>query len=57
MKYRPVDLEGVVTYPLSERINKVIMTQHRAGPVWAGMTVVELMAMGAHVSNVACSRC
>ncbi len=44
MNYKPVDLSGVKTYPLSERINKVIMTQHRAGPVWAGMTVVELMA-------------
>ncbi|HEX9079401.1 MAG TPA: hypothetical protein VF795_07420, partial [Desulfuromonadaceae bacterium] len=44
MKYRPMDLSGVKTYPLKERKNKVIMAEHRAGPVRAGMTVAELMA-------------
>jgi len=44
MKYRPVDLAGVQTYPLAERKNKVIMAKHRAGAVRAGMTVAELLA-------------
>ncbi len=44
MKYRPIDLSGVQTYPLAERKNKVIMAEHQAGPVRAGMTVAELLA-------------
>jgi hypothetical protein len=44
MKYRPVDLAGVQTYPLAERKNKVVMAKHRAGAVRAGMTVAELLA-------------
>ena len=44
MKYKPVDLAGVQTYPLAERKNKVIMAKHRAGEVRAGMTVAELLA-------------
>jgi hypothetical protein len=44
MKYRPVDLAGVQTYPLAERKNKVVMAEHRAGAVRAGMTVAELLA-------------
>jgi len=43
MKYKPVDLSGVKTYPLSERKNKVIMEKDRAGAVHAGMTVSELL--------------
>jgi hypothetical protein len=44
MKYRPIDLSGVQTYPLAQRKNKVIMSEHKAGPVRAGMTVAELLA-------------
>jgi hypothetical protein len=44
MKYRPIDLSGVQTYPLAQRKNKVIMAEHKAGPVCAGMTVVALLA-------------
>ncbi len=43
MKYRPIDLAGVQTYPLAERKNKVIMAEHKAGEVRAGMTVAELL--------------
>jgi hypothetical protein len=44
MKYRPIDLSGVKTYPLRERTNKVIMARDRAGDVRPGMTVAELLA-------------
>lgn len=44
MKYEPIDLTAVKTYPLKERKNKVIMAKHRAGVVHAGMTVAGLMA-------------
>jgi hypothetical protein len=44
MKYKPVDLVGVRTYPLAERKNMVVMAKHRAGAIRAGMTVAELMA-------------
>jgi hypothetical protein len=44
MKYKPVDLAGVKTYPLSERTNKVIMEKHRAGSISAGMSVANLLA-------------
>lgn len=44
MKYQPIDMTGVKTYPLAERNNKVIMAQHGAGPVCAGMKVAELLA-------------
>jgi hypothetical protein len=44
MKYKPVDLSGIKTYPLAERNNKVVMAKHRAGAVRAGMTVAELIA-------------
>ena len=44
MKYQPIDMTGVKTYPLSERKNKVVMAKHRAGGVRAGMTVAELLA-------------
>ncbi|HEX8960846.1 MAG TPA: hypothetical protein VF775_04670 [Geobacteraceae bacterium] len=44
MKYRPIDLAGVQTYPLAERKNKVIMAEHKAGEVRAGMSVGEFLA-------------
>ncbi len=44
MKYEPIDLSGVKTYPLSERTNKVIMKKHFAGGVRSGMTVSQLLA-------------
>ncbi len=44
MKYKPIDLSGVKTYPLRERKNKVIMAEHRSGTVRAGMTVEELIS-------------
>jgi hypothetical protein len=44
MKYKPIDLSGIKTYPLAERKNMVVMARHRAGAVRAGMTVAELMA-------------
>jgi hypothetical protein len=44
MKYEPIDLSGVKTYPLSERKNKVSLKEHFAAGVKAGMTVSELLA-------------
>lgn len=44
MKYRPIDMTGVKTYPLAERKNKVVMSEHKAGAVHAGMTVAGLLA-------------
>ena len=44
MKYRPIDLAGVTTYPLAERKNKVSVRRHFARPVTAGMSVAELLA-------------
>ncbi|HYS43796.1 MAG TPA: hypothetical protein VEM32_07420 [Geobacteraceae bacterium] len=44
MKYEPIDLAGVKTYPLAERKNKVIMAEHKSGPVRSGMTVADLLA-------------
>lgn len=44
MKYEPMDLAGVKTYPLSERTNKVIMKKHFGTGVSRGMTVSELLA-------------
>lgn len=44
MRYKPVDLSGVTTYPLSERKNKVVMEKHRAGEVRGGMSVADLLA-------------
>ncbi len=43
MKYRPIDLSGVKTYPLSERMNKVILKKHFACGVKPGMAVSELL--------------
>lgn len=44
MRYRPIDLDGVTTYPLAERKNKVVMAEHKAGEIRPGMTVGELLA-------------
>jgi hypothetical protein len=44
MKYKPIDLARVQTYPLAERKNKVIMAEHKAGPVRSGMVIAELLA-------------
>jgi hypothetical protein len=43
VKYKPVDLARIKTYPLAERINKVIMANHKSGPVRSGMTVADLL--------------
>ncbi len=43
MKYEPMDISGVKTYPLAERVNKVVMKEHAAAGVRAGMTVEELL--------------
>lgn len=45
MKYSPVDLSGVTTYPLAERKNKVNVREHFAGSVSAGMGVNDLLGM------------
>ncbi|WP_298272805.1 hypothetical protein [Geobacter sp.] len=44
MKYRPVDLAGVRTYPIAERKNKVSIVRDFARPVSAGMSVAALLA-------------
>jgi len=44
MKYTPVDLAGVQTFPLAQRKNKVSIARDFAKPVQGGMTVAELLA-------------
>lgn len=44
MKYRPIDLTGVQTFPLAQRKNKVSIARDFARPVHAGMTVADLLA-------------
>ncbi|ABQ27374.1 hypothetical protein [Geotalea uraniireducens] len=44
MKYRPIDLSGVKTYPLAERQNKVSIARDFGRPVSAGMSVAELLS-------------
>ncbi len=44
MKYRPVDLAAVNTYPLAERKNKVSVKKHFGTAVRSGMTVRDLLA-------------
>uniref|UniRef100_A0A831XMT1 Uncharacterized protein n=1 Tax=Geobacter metallireducens TaxID=28232 RepID=A0A831XMT1_GEOME len=44
MKYRPVDLSGVCTYPIAERKNKVTIKRDFAAPVSPGMSVSALLA-------------
>lgn len=43
MKYRPIDLAAVTTYPLAERKNKVSVARDFAAGVTAGMSVAELL--------------
>jgi hypothetical protein len=43
MKYVPMDMSGVKTYPISERCNKVIMSRDAAKGVSAGMSVAGLL--------------
>jgi len=43
MKYRPMDLSGVKTYPLAERKNKVSMERDAAAGVRPGMSVTDLL--------------
>jgi deoxyhypusine synthase len=44
MKFKPIDLSAVTTYPLTERQNKVTISRDFGAPVSAGMTVVDLLA-------------
>ena len=44
MKYQPIDLTGVKTYPMRERNNKMVMARDRAGQVRSGMNVSDLLA-------------
>jgi len=44
MKYRPIDLAGVQTYPLALRKNKVSISRDFARPITAGMSVSGLLA-------------
>lgn len=44
MKYSPIDLSGVKTYPLGERQNKVSIKNDFGLPLAAGMTVAELLS-------------
>jgi deoxyhypusine synthase len=43
MKYEPIDLSGVRTYPLAERKNKVTVAADFGRPLRAGMTVADLV--------------
>ncbi len=45
MKYKPVDLRQVKTYPLAERKNKVVMARDKAGAICAGMKVSDLLSV------------
>ena len=44
MKYEPLDISGVTTYPIGERNNKVSVAHDFAQPVVPGMTVAGLLA-------------
>ncbi len=44
MKYQPIDLSGVKTYPIATRSNKTVMTRDKSGAVRAGMSVSDLLA-------------
>jgi hypothetical protein len=43
MKYQPIDLSKVTTYPLAERKNLVSVKRNFAGPPEAGMSVARLL--------------
>lgn len=44
MKYRPMDLTGVVTYPIATRKNMVTVADGFGAPVTSGMTVAGLLS-------------
>jgi hypothetical protein len=44
MKYQPIDLSRVTTYPLAERRNKVTLERDFAGDISSGMSVAALLA-------------
>lgn len=44
MKYQPIDLSRVTTYPIAERGNKVSLQRDFAGDISAGMSVSALLA-------------
>jgi hypothetical protein len=44
MKYTPVDLSSIKSYPLIERKNKVIMAKHKSGTIHRGMSAADLLA-------------
>ena len=44
MKYLPIELQKVTTYPLAERNNKMIMERDCAGTVFPGMSVLQIDA-------------
>ena len=44
MKYQPIDLSGVKTYPIATRSNKTIMKRDKSGEIRAGMSVAGLLA-------------
>lgn len=43
MKYRPMDMSGVKTYPIADRSNKVVMKRDAALKARPGMTVSQLL--------------
>jgi hypothetical protein len=43
MKYEPIDLAAVTTYPIAERRNKVALARDFAAAVTPGMTVADLL--------------
>jgi hypothetical protein len=48
MKYQPLDLSLVTTYPLAERTNMVSATRHFAGALEAGLSVSTLLDLMPH---------
>ena len=44
MKLQPIDLTGVTTYPIANRLNKVALGRDFAGTVTGGMSVAALLA-------------
>jgi deoxyhypusine synthase len=44
MKYQPIDLSRVTTYPIAERRNKVTLERDFAGDISSGMSVTALLA-------------
>ncbi|TWJ19298.1 hypothetical protein [Geobacter argillaceus] len=44
MKYEPIDLSRVTTYPIATRSNKTVMERDKAGEIRPGMSVADLLA-------------